>query len=252
MTQQADTQSVYDRITQQRNCGHKQIAVLIDPDKTNLNDLNTLTDIINAAAPDLLLVGGSSVGQPLDTLVLGLRKRLITTPIVLFPGDAAQVTPHAHALLFLSLLSGLNPEFLIGQQARAARRVLHSGIEVIPTAYLLIDGGTVSAVQRVSATTPLQATDITRITDIAIAGQLMGMNTIYLEAGSGARNPVSRKVIQSVRQHTSALLMVGGGITTPDSIINALDAGADIVVIGNHFENNPQDIIPFCQIVHQY
>lgn len=251
MPKNEDKESVYDRMTRLRQDGRKQIAVLIDPDKTDLNALDSLSATILSAQPDYILVGGSQVGMPLDAIVLGLR-RLTAMPIVLFPGNAAQVTPHAAAILFLSLLSGRNPEFLIGQQVAAARKVRTSGIEVIPTAYLLIDGGTLSAVERMSGTAPLKSEDISTAVDTAVAGELMGMKVVYLEAGSGAKNHVPSQTISAVRQNTESLLVVGGGLKSVADIEAVLNAGADIVVVGNHFERHPEDMKPFCAMVHNH
>lgn len=246
-----DTESVYSLMTQARQAGRKQIAVLIDPDKTDLNTLDTLSSNILASRPDYLLVGGSQVGMPLDALVLGL-KRLTGMPITLFPGNASQVTGHATAILFLSLLSGRNPEFLIGQQAAAARKVKCSGIEVIPTAYVLVDGGRKSAVERMSGTQPIPRNNVDEIIDTALAGELMGMKTVYLEAGSGAAYHVPQEVVKAVRKNINGVLIVGGGLRSTKQIVDTLAAGADIVVVGNHFEEHPDDMRAFCETVRHF
>lgn len=252
MLRQEDTESVYARMTRMRHAGCKQIAVLLDPDKTNLNTLDTLAANIRASQPDYIFVGGSSVGMPLDTLVLGLKRLMPDSAIVLFPGDARQVTRHADAILFLSLLSGRNPEYLIGQQVRSAAMVRNAAIEVIPTAYLLIDGGTHSAVERISATRPMARDDVQQIADTALAGSLMGMTAVYLEAGSGAEIPVPQNVISRVRESFEGLLIVGGGIKTTEDAGRALEAGADMIVVGNHLETHPEDMKTLCDAVHAF
>ena len=160
-----------------------------------------------------------------------------------------QFSPSADALLFLSLLSGRNAETLIGQQVRAARAVQLSGIESIPMGYILIDGGKETAVQRVTHTQPIPQTDINQIIDTAIAAELLGKQLVYLEAGSGAATPVDADIIRAVRENTHIPLIVGGGIRSTEQMVDAFDAGADMVVIGNHFEAHPEELTDFCQTV---
>ncbi len=221
------------------------LAVLLDPASTSEEQMNALrSDTL--ADVDFLFVGGSGLEQPIDNFVLQLKKQT-QTPIVLFPGSLQQFTPCADALLFLSLLSGRNPEMLIENQIRAARAVHESKIDTVPMGYILIDGGKTSAVEQVSGTTAISATDINTIIDTALAGQLLGMQLIYLEAGSGARTPVAPATIKQVRAAIDIPLIVGGGICTIEQMQDAYAAGADIVVIGNHFEAHPKDIPLFAQ-----
>lgn len=232
--------AVLTSILSAKQAGRKQLALLLDPEKADLSRLPLRgTDL-----PDYIFVGGSTGGS-IDAFVRSLRS-LTALPIVLFPGSALQFTPAADALLFLSLLSGRNPETLVGQQIRAARAVRTSGIESIPMGYILVDGGRPTAVQRVSHTLPIPQTDIPLITDTAIAAELLGKQLVYLEAGSGADMPVSQTVIRSVRAHISVPLIVGGGIRTPEQMTDAFSAGADLVVIGNHFESHPDQLPLFC------
>lgn len=232
--------AVLTSILSAKQAGHKQLALLLDPEKADLSRL----PLRGADLPDYIFVGGSTGGS-IDAFVRSLRS-LTALPIVLFPGSALQFTPAADALLFLSLLSGRNPETLVGQQIRAARAVRTSGIESIPMGYILVDGGRPTAVQRVSHTLPIPQTDIPLITDTAIAAELLGKQLVYLEAGSGADMPVSQTVIRSVRAHISVPLIVGGGIRTPEQMTDAFSAGADLVVIGNHFESHPDQLPLFC------
>ncbi len=193
--------------------------------------------------PDFLFVGGSTGGN-CEAFVRRLRT-LTDLPIVLFPGRVEQFTPLADALLFLSVISGRNADMLIGQQVRAARRVLQSGIETIPMGYILVDGGVETAVMRATGTRPLPQEQVEEIVDTAIAAELLGMHLIYIEAGSGAQRPVSEEIIRSVRATTHIPLIVGGGIHTPEQMNAAYAAGADIVVIGNHFESHPEELARF-------
>jgi len=222
----------------------KALALLLDPEKADLSRLTFSPD----CHPDLIFVGGSTGGDPTE-FIQELRKKIPIThyqiPIILFPGDAAQFSPSADAILFLSLLSGRNPEYLINQQVKSARVIQDSHIDFIPTAYILIDGGIETSTMRVTGTKPLAPDDIDTIIDTCIAAELMGKKAIYLEAGSGALNPVSPSIIRAVRERVSTTLIVGGGIRTPEAMNAAFDAGADIVVIGNHFESHPEELAAF-------
>ena len=217
------------------------LAVLFDPEKQASDESLRL----RAEAADLLFVGGSTAGREMTELTVGQLKRLTDKPVVLFPGNPSQFTPKADALLFLSLLTSRNAEQLIGQQIAAARAVQSSHIETIPMGYILVDGGRTSSVQRVTGSFPLPQTDIEAITDTAIAGCLTGKRLIYLEAGSGAAIPVNEKIIQAVHAAVDVPLIVGGGICTTEQMQHAWQAGANIVVIGNHLEQHPEQAILF-------
>lgn len=226
----------------------KGLALLLDPEKADLSALSLSAD----CCPDYIFVGGSTGGDT-TPFVRALKEKLSLSgeaghgrpPIILFPGNAAQFTPEADAILYLSLLSGDNPEYLVTQQIRSARRIHNSSVEVIPTAYILIDGGVETSTMRVTGTKPLNPSDLPTIIDTCIAAELMGKKAIYLEAGSGAKVPVSPDIIRAVRQNTSLILIVGGGIRTPEAMKAAYDSGADIVVIGNHFESHPEELANF-------
>ena len=224
----------------------KSLALLLDPEKANLDAL-PITDLCH---PYYLFVGGSTGGdttafvQNLKSSISNLQSPI---PVILFPGNSSQFTPQADGILFLSLLSGRNPEFLVNQQVMAARAIHESQVDFVPTAYILIDGGVETSTMRVSQTQPLDPTDINTIVDTCIAAELMGKKAIYLEAGSGAIRPVSPDIIKAVRAVTSVTLIVGGGIRTPEAMNAAYDAGADVVVIGNHFEQHPEELAKFCR-----
>ncbi len=236
--------SIYEQIESKRKAGKKMLAVLLDPEKTSLSDLPMLCTYLAQSAIDFIFIGGSTGSQSIDEFVkqLSIINCQLSIPIVLFPGSPEQVTPEADALLFLSLLSGRNAEMLIDSQVRAARKVRESGIETIPMGYILIDGGRESSVEKASGTRALPAEDVEIIVDTALAGELLGMRTIYLEAGSGAKTPVAIETIERVRRAISVPLIVGGGIRSVEGMKAAFEAGADIVVIGNYFEERPEDI----------
>ncbi len=243
--------NVYDYILHQVAQGRKMVAVLLDPDKCSVALSGEICRCIASAAPDFVFVGGSGGKGRVADLVASLKMQL-SLPVVLFPGCASQFSANADALLFLTLISGRNPEFLIGQQVAAALDVKRSGLETIPTGYMLVDGGRCSSVERVSATLPLKRDACDEVLATAVAGELLGLKLLYLEAGSGAKLTVPDSIIRRVRQMVSVPLIVGGGIRTRSRLRDILKAGADMVVIGNHFEEHPEDMALFCSEVHQY
>ena len=217
------------------------LAVLIDPDKQ--------TDVyqyVNHA--DLVFVGGST-GQCHDEFIQKLRS-YTNKPIILFPGNSNQVCPSADALLFLSVLSSRNADILVGQHIQCARAVKDSGLEVIPMGYILIDGGTTSSVMKICQSKPIAPNDNELIVNTAITAELLGKQLVYLEAGSGAKNPVSTDIISDVHNHINIPLIVGGGIRTTTQMLKTRDAGANIIVIGNHFEQHAEQIPVFAQALH--
>lgn len=227
------------------NTKHKALALLLDPEKADLNSLPISSEV----HPDYIFVGGSTGGDTtafVRALKSKIEKLKSNIPIVLFPGNSSQFTPEADAVLFLSLLSGNNPEYLVNQQIKSARAISDSKIDFVPTAYILIDGGVETSTMRVTQTKPLDPANVDTIVNTCIAAELMGKQAIYLEAGSGAINPVSADIIRAVRSRTSVTLIVGGGIRTPEAMNAAYNAGADIVVIGNHFESHPETLQDFC------
>lgn len=228
-----------------RKAGRKQLALLLDPEKAQTEKLA----LRGAYLPDYLLVGGSTGGNT-EVFIQHLRQQT-DLPIVLFPGQIEQFSPAADALLFLSVLSGRNAEMLVGQQVRAARRVAQSGIESIPMGYILIDGGVETAVMRATHTQPLPQEAMNEIVDTAIAAELLGKRIVYLEAGSGAQKPVSEAIIRAVREAVHIPLIAGGGIRTTEQMTAAFNAGADIVVIGNHFESHPETLYSFARSVQR-
>jgi len=224
------------------------LALLLDPEKANPDALPITAD----CHPDYIFVGGSTGGdttQFIDELRLKISNFKFQIPIVLFPGNASQFSPKADGILFLSLLSGNNPEYLVNQQIKSARAIHDSHIDFVPTAYILIDGGVETSTMKVTGTKPINPSDFQTIVDTCIAAELMGKKAIYLEAGSGAKTPVSSDIIRAVRAVTSVTLIVGGGIRTPEAMNAAYQAGADIVVIGNHFEQHPEELSAFLKVL---
>lgn len=234
-----EKENTLDRIVRAVERGQKMVAMLIDPDKYNAATLQNLQRSGNL--PDIVLVGGSIVQTDTDAVV-GDIKRTVgkESMVILFPGDEGQLSAQADALLFLSLVSGRNPEYLIGQQVRAAVKVRQMGLETIATAYMLIDGGRRTSVEYVSNTMPLPADKPDLAVATAMASELMGMQMAYLEAGSGALNPVPTRTIEMVRKAVRMPLIVGGGLRTRASVEAAFEAGADIAVVGTAIEQNPE------------
>lgn len=225
-------QDVLDLISQ----NEKGLAVLIDPEKMTLEKSREFVQKVNASIATHIFVGGSTVPEAItETLVIEIKKHT-QLPIVLFPGDVTQITEEADALLFLSLLSGRNPDYLIGKHVESISKLRDSSLEVIPTGYILIENGKETSVQKVTGTKPMPRTDIQKIADTAKAGEFLGMKLIYLEAGSGALHPVTSEIISSVKQNLNIPLIVGGGIRSVQQLETAYSAGADMVVIGTAFE----------------
>ena len=232
--------NIYNHILQAKYDGNKLLAVLIDPDKFQLKNALQFIDKVNESVITHIFVGGSEVGQNVTQQLVEVIKMLTDLPIVLFPGDVTQISKDADAILFLSLLSGRNPDYLIDKQVQAVTLLEKTQLEVISTGYILIESGKTTAVQRVTNTLPLNRTDVDAITNTAKAGELLGKKLIYLEAGSGATYEVPAEVISSVKNKIDIPLIVGGGIRTKTQIENAFIAGADMVVIGTAFEEDQQ------------
>mgnify|MGYP000739980126 CR=1 FL=1 len=229
------------RSLQQKHRDHKKsIAVLVDPDKAE--DPARLLHLVNLASEncvDYFFVGGSLVtGANLSDVVKKIKEN-VTIPVVLFPGNAIQVDASADALLFLSLISGRNPELLIGQHVVAAPIIKNTRLEVIPTGYMLINSGKITSVAYISNTMPIPDDKYSLAASTALAGQMLGLQTIYIDAGSGAEKEISPRMIASVRKSVAIPLIVGGGINTARKAITALEAGADMIVVGNALEKDP-------------
>lgn len=230
--------SVLEHIKTSKKESKKLLAILLDPDKIKLDEIPEIINKINASSAHFIFVGGSTVAEHKTGETVEQIKSLSNLPVVIFPGDYTQITNKADALLFLSLLSGRNPEFLIEQQIKSVEKIEKTSLEVIPTGYILVDGGVETAVQKVSKTKPISQKNEELILKTALAGQFLGKQLIYLEAGSGAKKSVSEKIIRLVAKNIEIPLIIGGGIRTKKQLENAYKNGADLVVIGTAFEEN--------------
>lgn len=229
------------------------MAVLLDPDSyRERKKLIEIIDLCNLNSVDLIFIGGSLVtSSEFDEFVAEV-KEYASQPVVLFPGDNTQLSTHADALLMLSLISGRNAEYLIGQHVRASMKIKELGIETIPTGYMLIDGGSNTSVSYISQTIPIPRDKSDIAISTALAGEQLGMQLIYLDCGSGAQLTVEDQMLMDLGQHISAPIIVGGGVKDPKQLKKLLDMGADIVVIGNIFEKNPRRIEEFGRLTKSY
>lgn len=233
--------------------GKKSLAVLVDPDKVDAPaGLQHLINLATENLVDYFFVGGSLITTTNLAEVVKQIKENVKIPVVLFPGNAMQVEPQADALLFLSLISGRNPELLIGQHVVAAPIIRNTRLEVIPTGYLLINSGRITSVAYISNTTPIPEDKYSLAACTAMAGEMLGLRAIYLDAGSGAERAISPKMIGAVRKSISTPLIVGGGINTSRKAIEALEAGADTIVIGNALEKNPDLLTEVADKIYEW
>ncbi|MEO7990470.1 MAG: geranylgeranylglyceryl/heptaprenylglyceryl phosphate synthase [Chryseolinea sp.] len=233
--------------------GKKSIAVLIDPDK--VEESSQLMQLINLASEncvDYFFVGGSLVTTTNLAEVVKKIKDNVNIPVVLFPGNSMQIEPTADALLFLSLISGRNPELLIGQHVISAPIIRNTKLEVIPTGYMLINSGRITSVAYISNTTPIPDDKYSLAACTAMAGEMLGLQSIYMDAGSGAEKEISVKMIATVRKSINVPLIIGGGINTSQKAFNALEAGADMIVIGNALEKKPELLIEISEKVYEW
>lgn len=232
--------------------GRKALAVLFDPDDTDEHSLIKSLNVCLEQKVDFIFVGGSLVTSSNLHEVVSMIKSYTDIPCVLFPGNAIQIDGSADAILFLSLISGRNPELLIGQHVVAAPVVKRSNLEVIPTGYMLVNSGKPTSASYISNSQPLPNDKPSLSASTALAGEMLGLKVIYMDAGSGAEEPISPKVIRAVKRATDAPLIIGGGLNTANKAKEALDAGADIVVIGNGAQKNLNLVTEVSQVVHFY
>lgn len=230
--------AIYNHIVDSMKRHKKLLAVLIDPDKITTQKVLSFIEKVNASMATHIFVGGSTVKSNVTSTLVNKIKSSTNLPIVLFPGSISQITTSADALLFLSLISGRNADYLIGKQIEAVSKLREINLEIIPTGYVLIESGKKTAVQEVTKTSPMPRHDINAIVDTAVAGEFLGMRMIYLEAGSGALNPINANIISNVKKALKIPLIVGGGIKNKSQIQVAYDAGADLVVVGNALEHS--------------
>lgn len=242
---------VYQTLLKKRASGIKSFAVLLDPDKINDSSLHKIINASTENNIDFFLIGGSLLMNGNITSVIKAIKSTSGIPVVLFPGSSFHISSSADALLFLSLISGRNPEFLIGQHVLAAPLLKQSNLEVIPTGYMLIECGRATAVSYMSNTTPIpfNKPDIACCT--AMAGEMLGLKLLYMDGGSGAEFPVSQEMIRAVREYCSLPLIVGGGINSAQKAFDAFGAGADMIVVGNGIEKNPGLLTEISEIIQE-
>lgn len=230
---------VYPILTKARAAGKKLLAVLIDPDKARQENLRQLAEYANQGEIDIFLWGGSLVNALQAEYYLKLLKASAkSTPVILFPGSVNQLDEQADALFLLSLISGRNPDMLIGRHVQVAGQLKRMQLETIATGYMLVDGGRPTSVSYMSNTTPIPADKPPIAAATALAGEQLGLRLIYMDAGSGALNPVSSKMIKAVRREVELPIVVGGGIRTAARAAESLEAGADMIVVGNGLEKD--------------
>jgi putative glycerol-1-phosphate prenyltransferase len=244
---------ILETLAERSRTGKKSIAVLVDPDK--VSDTGQLQHLINLASENLVdffLVGGSLVTTTNMAEVVKQIKDNVSIPVILFPGNSMQIEPGADALLFLSLISGRNPELLIGQHVIAAPIIKNTRLEVIPTGYMLINSGKTTSVAYISNTTPIPEDKYSLAACTAMAGEMLGLRAIYMDAGSGAEREISARMITTVKKSINVPLIIGGGINTRQKAFSALEAGADMIVIGNALEKEPNLLIEISEKIYEW
>lgn len=238
-----------DKLNRAKQSGKPLLAVLVDPDKLP-EDLPEFGALLYASKVDVVLIGGSLLfTDEFDDSVRAVRS-ITDIPVIIFPGHPTQVSKEADGILLLSLISGRNAELLIGQHVHAAVMLKKSGLEIMPTGYILVDGGQPTTVSYISNTTPIPRNKPGIAMSTALAGEQLGLSNIYLEAGSGAQHPVPISVIRSVVKHTSVPVIVGGGIRDAETARKVIDAGADVIVIGSALEADPSRLEEIAKAVH--
>ena len=243
-------QQIYQTFKNTKQHGLKQLAVLIDPDKMRLDNVARVLELAVRADVDYFFVGGSLVVNDMMNYCLDAIREIGTIPTVLFPGSPQQINPKADAILLLSLISGRNADFLIGQHVVAAPALRQSKLEIVSTGYMLIDGGAPTTASYISGTFPIPSNKDEIAVCTALAGEMLGLKTIYMDAGSGAKNPVPESMITAVSRNLNIPLIVGGGMRTPEQAAANARAGADIIVVGNALEKDPNLVLDISSAVH--
>lgn len=242
--------TLYHQLQEKKRSGKKSFAVLVDPDKINAATTEQLVSLAVEAQIDYFFVGGSLViSNNLDECIREIKVSC-SIPVIIFPGSSSQICRYADALLYLSLISGRNAELLIGQHVISAPAVKQSGLEIMPTGYMVIDGGAPTTVSYISNATPIPADKNEIAMCTAMAGEMLGMKLIFMDAGSGARNPISQHMIEKVSSHIEAPLIVGGGITNAEKAYLNCRSGADIIVVGNAIEKDASLIKEISDAIH--
>jgi len=241
-------QIIYEKIIKKQS---KKLAILIDPDKANDEHLAKLLQLADKGKIDFFFVGGSLISEHPEKTIHYLKEKT-KTPVILFPGSLLQFTPNADAILLLSLISGRNPELLIGNHVTVAPLLKKSKMEILPTGYILINTGTTTSVEYISNTVPIPANKVDIAAATALAGEMLGLKLIYLDAGSGAESPLPFELIQEVKNNLKIPLIVGGGLKSKEQIKTVCEAGADIIVLGTSAEQNIHQISGFSEIIKGY
>jgi phosphoglycerol geranylgeranyltransferase len=242
--------NIYQSLTDRKRQSKKSFAVLIDPDKVDNGSVEQLIQLSLDAQVDYFLVGGSLVVSNYLDECVQLIKKNCDVPVILFPGSPSQVSKYADALLYLSVISGRNPELLIGQHVISAPFIKKSGLEIMSTGYMVVDGGAPTTVSYMSNTAPLPSDKNEIAMCTAMAGEMLGMKLIYMDAGSGAKRAISESMIQKVSSCIEVPLIVGGGIITPEKAYLNCKAGADVIVVGNAIEKDTSLIKEMAAAVH--
>lgn len=246
------SRKVSNAFDQLSNSGRKALAVLFDPDDTDERSLIKSLNVCLEQKVDFIFVGGSLVTSSNLHEVVSMIKSYTDIPCVLFPGNAIQIDGAADAILFLSLISGRNPELLIGQHVVAAPVVKRSNLEVIPTGYMLVNSGKPTSASYISNSQPLPNDKPSLAASTALAGEMLGFKSIYMDAGSGAEEPISPKVIRAVKGAVDVPVIIGGGLNTPAKAKRALDAGADIIVVGNGAQKSLSLLTEVSEVIQFY
>ena len=240
--------NIYRSILSSKKKGKKLFAVLVDPDKFSAEVIREA----NKVKVDFIFIGGSNIRKGHFHHCVNAIRKLSNIPLVIFPGNSEQISEKADAILLLSLISGRNPDYLIGEHIQAARQLKRSKLEIIPTGYILIGGGRKISTQAVTRTSPIKSSDKNLVVSTAIAGEMMGMKMIYLEAGSGTTTPLKFSIVKDVRKNISSPIIAGGGIDSPAKATALCKAGADMIVVGNAIEKNSTLVGKLSNAIHSF
>jgi len=243
---------VYDFILKNKKSGKKQFAILVDPDKLSIEQAGALAGHASESGADMIFVGGSLLTNGNLHLCMEAMKKHSSIPVVLFPGNTLQIDPRADAILFLSLISGRNADLLIGKHVISAPLIHEKKLEAISTGYMLIESGNTTAALYMSNSHPIPSDKMDIAASTALAGEMLGLKMIFMDAGSGALNPVSEKMISAVKEKITIPLIIGGGIRTPEKAVQNCRAGADVIVIGNSIEKDNSLVRQMADAIHAY
>lgn len=244
--------NIYKTLLEAKKENKKKFAVLIDPDKLKTGHIDTILELAQTSPVDCFFIGGSLIVNDVLDECIARIKETTHIPTILFPGSSRQLSWRADALLFLSLISGRNPELLIGKHVESAPFLKISPLEIISTGYMLIDGGVPTSVSYMSNTYPIPSSKDDIAVCTAIAGEMLGMKLIYMDAGSGAIKPISASMIHAVSHAIDIPLIVGGGINTPEKALENAKAGADIIVVGNALEKSPHLVREIAEAIKSF